>query len=48
MSFGFEVRCEAGAVHLTHLRSGRMLRRLLLERFGMKLRVARNENAPKV
>ncbi len=44
-SFGFAVGWEPGAVVLTHLRSGRVLRRSLALRWGMALRVRRGPEA---
>ena len=46
-TFGFAVRWEPGAVVLTHLRSGRVLRRSLAVRWGMALRLRRDEDGPK-
>ncbi len=46
-TFGFAVRWEPGAVVLTHLWSGRVLRRSLAVRWGMELRVRRDEDGPK-
>ncbi len=40
-TFGFAVRWEPCAVVLTHLRSGRVLRRSLAVRRGMALRIGR-------
>jgi hypothetical protein len=42
-SFGFAVRWEPGAMVLTHLRSQRVLRRSLAERWGMELRIRRDD-----
>ena len=44
-TFGFHVGWEPGAVVLTHLQSGRVLRRSLAVRWGMALRIDRGPKA---